>query len=187
MSTRSSILIEIPKELIGSVKKYDPNMFVDKEQTWHFESDTDKAQEIKINKKYLGIYCHWDGYPNGVGASLVELCSDFEKSLNLILGGDCSSITETSIRRYATRKNESWLSVCPRQFDKIQTVTDDAEYLYIFKDNRWFLLEEGLFIPLFSDIENYDDYVRGYLDGHEVGESFSQTLRQLDLDKLENE
>ena len=52
---------------------------------------------------------------------------------------------------------------------------------------RWYLFENNYFIPLPKDIENYEDYIQGYLDGREDGESFNQTLRQLDLDKLENE
>ena len=52
---------------------------------------------------------------------------------------------------------------------------------------RWYLFENDTFIPLLPDTENYDDYVLGYLDGFEAGQSFNQTLRQLDLEKLENE
>ena len=52
---------------------------------------------------------------------------------------------------------------------------------------RWYLFENSHFIPLPKDIENYEDYIQGYLDGHEAGESFNQALRQLDLDKLDLE
>lgn len=43
-----------------------------------------------------------------------------------------------------------------------------------------------IFIPLDKDIESLDDYVRGYLNGFYDGESFNQTLRNLDLEKINN-
>lgn len=185
MSTRSSILIEVPDKYIKRIFKYDSSMF--NEEDWGAESCDEKSEDVIINKKYLGIYCHFDGYPDGVGKELVNNYSDFSKALNLILGGDCSVILDGSIRRYATREGENWKYIQPRQLDIIQKVSDDSEYLYIFMNNRWYLLENNCFVPLLKDLECYSDYVRGYLDGHEAGESFNQALRQLDLDKLENE
>lgn len=185
MSTRSNILIEVPDKYIGRIFKYDSSMF--NEKNWGAESCDEKSEDIVINKKYLGIYCHWDGYPDGVGKELVNNYSDFSKAFNLILGGDCSVILDGFIRRYATRDGESWKHIQPRKLDKIQKVSDDSEYLYIFMNNRWYLFENNCFIPLLKDLNSYDDYIQGYLDGYEDGESFNQTLRQLDLDKLENE
>lgn len=184
MSTRSSILIEIPDKYIGETFRYLP---VDNETSWDIDIVDDMSKEVKISKKYLGIYCHFDGYPNGVGAALVENFNDFNRALNLIIGGDCSCILSNKTRRYATRKGENWKYIQPKQLDKIQKVSDDSEYLYIFMRGRWYLFENSIFIPLLPDIENYEDYIQGYLDGHEAGESFVYTLRQLDLDKLENE
>lgn len=184
MSTRSSILIEVPDKYIGETFRYLP---VDNEISWDCDSIDDISKEVKISKKYLGIYCHFDGYPNGVGAALVENYNDFHKALNLIIGGDCSCILSNQTRRYATRDGEHWDYIKPRQLDRMEKVSNDSEYLYIFIRGRWYLFENNCFIPLLLDIENYEDYVQGYLDGHEAGESFNQTLRQLDLDKLENE
>lgn len=184
MSTRSSILIEIPDKYIGETFRYLP---VDNEISWKCDSVDDISKEVKISKKYLGIYCHFDGYPNGVGAALVANFNDFNRALNLIIGGDCSCILDNQVRRYATRKGEDWNYLQPRQLDKIEKVSSDSEYLYIFMRGRWHLFENNIFIPLLSDTENYEDYVQGYLDGFEAGESFNQTLRQLDLDKLDLE
>ena len=185
MSTRSSILIEVPAKYIDRIFKYDSSMF--NEEDWDDEAGDEKSEDVVINKKYLGIYCHFDGYPDGVGKELVNNYSDFSKAFNLILGGDCSVILDGSVRRYATREGEAWKYIQPKQLDKIQKVSDDSEYLYIFMRGRWYLFENSIFIPLLPDIENYEDYIQGYLDGHEAGESFVYTLRQLDLDKLENE
>ena len=67
MSTRCSILVEVPDDLIGQTLKYQKQ---DNELNW--DKDIDKTEPVKITKKYLGIYCHHDGYPNGVGSELVN-------------------------------------------------------------------------------------------------------------------
>lgn len=185
MSTRSSILIEVPDKYIGRIFRYDSSMF--NEEDWDDEAGDEKSEDVIINKKYLGIYCHFDGYPDGVGKELVDNYSDFSKVFNLILGGNCSVILDKRVRRYATREGESWKYIQPRQLDRIQKVSDDSEYLYVFMSNRWYLFENDCFIPLLKDLTSYDDYVQGYLDGYEAGESFNQTLRKLDLGKLDLE
>lgn len=43
---------------------------------------------------YRGIYCHWDGYPEGVGATLAEHYTDEEKIDRLIKLGSLSSLGE---------------------------------------------------------------------------------------------
>jgi len=39
------------------------------------------------------IYCHWDGYPNGVGRTLLDHFQDRKKVKELILLGDISSLS----------------------------------------------------------------------------------------------
>ena len=182
MSTRCSILIEIPDDLIGQTLKYQRQ---DNEFNWN--KNIDKTEPVKITKKYLGIYCHHDGYPNGVGSELVNRYDNFNSALNLILGGDCSSIFQSYVR-YATRETEDWKWIQPKQSDTIKIVSGDSEYLYLYKPqyNQWYLIMSDIFIPLDKDMESLEDYVRGYLNGFHDGESFNQTLRNLDLEKINN-
>ena len=133
MSTRSSILIEVPDDYIGKTLKYNP---IKQEARWRDDTITDMSQEVKITKKYLGIYCHHDGYPDGVGFSLVNGFNSFEGALNLILGGDCSSICSDRICRYATREGENWEYIKPRTLDEIKKVSSDSEYLYVFMEGK---------------------------------------------------
>ena len=169
MSTRCSILIEVPDELIGQTIKYQKQ---DNEYRW--DKDIDKTEPVKITKKYLGIYCHHDGYPNGVGYELVNRYDDFNSALNLILGGDCSSIFQ-SYMRYATKECEDWKWIRPRQFDEVKKVSDDSEYLYLYKPqhNQWYLVTPDILIPLNKDMDSLEDYIKGYLDGFHDGESFN--------------
>jgi len=47
---------------------------------------------LKDGDKYIGIYCHWDGYPDGVGKGLSEHYTDIEKIKALIALGGISSL-----------------------------------------------------------------------------------------------
>ena len=179
MNTRSSILIQIPNSFLNSTAKYNAEMFKNREligmDRWGEENCEDKAQEILITKSYLGIYCHFDGYPNGVGKELVSSYNDFSSAFNLILGGDCSFILAGEIKRYATRKGENWKYIQPRQLDEVKTVSSDSQYLYLFENNHWNLITSGYKIYLYPDIDNLEDYVRGYLNGVEDSPLFSSS------------
>ena len=181
MSTRSSILIKVPDTFLNSTAQYNKEMFETKELLWPQETCPDKSQEILITKPYLGIYCHWDGYPNGVGKELISNYNDFSSAFNLILGGDCSVIIQGNIQRYATRKSEDWKYIQPRQLEEIKKVSDDSEYLYLFEGYRWFLVENGYKILLPDTVENLDDYISGYLAGVEDGEIFNTAIRQIQV------
>jgi hypothetical protein len=41
---------------------------------------------------FRGVYCHWDGYPEGVGATLAEHYTDDEKIDRLVKLGSLSSL-----------------------------------------------------------------------------------------------
>ena len=182
MSTRCSILIEIPDDLIGQTVRYQRQ---DNELNW--DKNIDKTKPVKITKKYLGIYCHHNGYPNGIGSELVKRYDNFNSALNLILGGDCSSIVKSLIR-YATRESEDWNNIQPHPLNAIKKVSKDSEYLYLYRPqyNQWYLVISNMFIPLDKDVESLDDYVRGYLNGYHDSESFNQTLHNLELEKINN-
>ena len=45
--------------------------------------------------KWKSIYCHYDGYPSGVGQTLKDHYSSQEKAEALIAMGDCSQLADT--------------------------------------------------------------------------------------------
>ena len=50
---------------------------------------------IKVNStKVKFVYCHWDGYPSGVGETLFHHYNNFEKINELIENGGISSLKE---------------------------------------------------------------------------------------------
>lgn len=143
MSTRSVVIVKIESSDINKRKKYSPKKVTVQEKKWDEEGgkSVELSKQVLLKDKYIGIYCHWDGYPEGVGAALKKNFNDYEKALNLAVGGFCSVISTENIERYATRNGEEWKYIKPQQADTaeklIRTVGDWAEYAYIFENNKW--------------------------------------------------
>ena len=135
MSTRSMIYVKVNEEDFGKVMTCDivklPNPIIDLNYPcveYHIHPNpTDKVL-------YLGIYCHFDGYPSGVGKELKENFNTYEKALNLILLGSCSSIIN-HIRTYHNWRNEQLEIVCKQGLPP--KLGDSIDYGYIFENGKW--------------------------------------------------
>ena len=89
------------------------------------------------------IYCHWDGYPESVGATLAEHYTEPEKVEALLNLGDFSSlrdtIEETHAESYAQRGEKGTEA---RTYKDEEEWTEsaqnsDAEFLYLFERDEW--------------------------------------------------
>ena len=138
MSTRSAIIIKVKKEDLGTTKEFDNSKLTLRK--WEGDKDAvELCKPVKIKHNYAGIYCHFDGYPDGVGMVLKKSFSDYDKLLNLIVGGDCSYIEDKAAKRYANRDGEKWDYLQPKQGDTAESVINaiDDEYAYVFEDGKW--------------------------------------------------
>ena len=108
------------------------------------EAEIEKVPAVKLDGKYIGIYHHWDGYPEGVGDTLVKRFNTYEDALNLLLYGDESSINSSVciipyiLRGGGYKKAED---TPPHMYDRIPAnlgVTHCAEFVYLFKDGEWY-------------------------------------------------
>lgn len=107
---------------------------------------------------YKSIYCHHDGYPDGVGKTLTEHYTTRKKIRRLIKRGDLSILAENTgcnnrIGRLFT-KNASFAyrDRGDKHTDAIKAIGIDqlrkqaqkcfAEYLYIWRDGRGWSCEE---------------------------------------------
>lgn len=108
MSTRSNIAILLRPE--------------DRNKTFR----TPWGRTVNPNgEKFLMVYCHNDGYPEGVGADLESMFEggNYEDALEYILRGDRST---TDLSYYEWREEK-----CPpRSYDKASDCYQE-EYLYI--------------------------------------------------------
>jgi hypothetical protein len=98
------------------------------------------------------IYCHFDGYPTGVGATLVEHYTDIDKVNALMKLGDLSvlgeEIGEKQDFNNRDTQNENWCLAYGRDRGEpntsVKTITYDefvndkgVSYVYLFDGDYW--------------------------------------------------
>lgn len=132
MATRSTICLVLKKEDIGKTMKFDLAK-LPKDYAYELCKEVRKFHEVELTKPILEIYHHWDGYPEGVGLTLLTYFNDYDTILNLLLGGDASSINDGVCQYYAWRK-EDWDRVKPKGVD---TAVCSEDYVYKFEDGVW--------------------------------------------------
>jgi hypothetical protein len=143
MATRSNIAIILKEE--------------DKEVV--FKALNEKLEEVGDRFRYgldngnvLQIYCHYDGYPSGIGAELNKYFKNYDDALMMILAGDCSYI-EGGVACHYTSKGEDWASNRPEQRMYARRLED---YLYVFKDGVWKIPVNDEMIDIeYIDAEGY--------------------------------
>ena len=105
--------------------------------------------EIAVQKtdgSIASVYCHSDGYLEYNGVMLNKHYSTYDKALSIIEQNDCSSLGETieESRFYNSWRDEDTES---KKFDNeyhfMQKFGDNifAEYIYLFKDDDWYVSE----------------------------------------------
>lgn len=79
---------------------------------------------------FLAVYCHFDGYPTGVGAQLKSRFDTEAKVRELIAGGDLRAIPDQMEPEYYSH-NTSAVHTC----DALRTAQNEnaSDYLYIFR------------------------------------------------------
>ena len=90
------------------------------------------------NGSFEAIYCHWDGYPRGVGKVLFEHYTDYEKIRKLIYTGDVSSFDENGVPNHYTEGNTE--KVYCKDYDDLMNLAYNvcAEFVYMFSaDIGW--------------------------------------------------
>ena len=141
MSTRSCIIVKINKESVGTTRKFDKSLLPSgiSIERWGDRGKL-KVVESPIYSGYLGVYCHCDGYPSGVGAALKIKFSNYESALNLVLIGSLSAVCVESIKPYANRVGEKWECISPIHgtLGDIESANSWAEWFYLFRDGKWY-------------------------------------------------
>ena len=150
MSTRSNIILAVNQEDIGKIitpdktKLYTKGIrFEDVDSNSRIsEQEIDKFEPVKITGKFMIIYHHWDGYPEGVGETLINSYNTYEDVLNLLTYGDESTINEKKVMPYSIRGGQYRKSeYTPARFEN--RIPDDleksswAEYVYLFINGEW--------------------------------------------------
>ena len=89
-----------------------------------------------INGRVHSIYCHWDGYPEGVGSTLLQHY-DSEKVNRLLELGGISALQET-VEESAVKAYHEDINVDTRE-DYFSNNVDvcGIEYSYLLEDGVW--------------------------------------------------
>lgn len=89
----------------------------------------------------LQIYCHCDGYPEGVGEALHRGYRTYEEALALVLGGDLSCLKESYSCPYSIEEGEDSTECAPIVLQKAKL---DEQYLYVFdyKTDSWYVQDQ---------------------------------------------
>ncbi len=152
MSNVSMIFVKVKNEDIGKTMCPDKQLIYAQELRISDiggnklipETEIDKVQPVVLDKEYIGIYHHWDGFPGGVGNALVKYFNSYETALNLMLYGGESDITDGSVIIPYTLRGGGYKKMedmPPVMYDKIPPdlgKTQWAGYVYLFKDGEWY-------------------------------------------------
>ena len=104
------------------------------------------------NNSVIASYCHYDGYVEGVGKTLVKSYNSQYDAEIVAKGGYLSSLSDD----YLESKTNSVNSDAPIEYENIkhflkQSFNDTgAEYAYVWDGNTWFVATE---IMAFEEVE----------------------------------
>lgn len=108
---------------------------------------------IKDNKGITSVYCHFDGYLNGVGITLLKHYDTEEKIYELLERGDMSSLGEeigTCEFYYQRGEDGVDAKTIPADTPNIKDVYYKsgqnrwADYVYLFEDGKWYYAFETI-------------------------------------------
>lgn len=137
MATRANILVKVKDSDLGEVIKFDPS-FVPGGYSWN-EEFIGLLQPIVLEKNFIGIYHHWDSYPEGLGNILERKFNTYREVLNLMCIGDCSSICQGRLDSYVLWRGEDWSTSKPKQSDNDGDLCSSRnDYYYLFENGQWF-------------------------------------------------
>jgi len=100
-------------------------------------------------------YCHWDGYPTGVGKTLIENYNEIEKVKDLLSFGDMSylapeihpsgeihsfdSAEENVTVFYKRDRGETQVnSVITSKDELFSAMYNFLDFIYLYKDGNWY-------------------------------------------------
>lgn len=113
------------------------------------------------NMSVDAIYCHYDGYIDGVGRTLFDNYKDVNKIKELISLGSISTLGKVTEFKQDSRyswtvaengytmayhrdRGENWEDTKTLHFNSnwtfISEVRNDVDYIYLFVDNEWWAM-----------------------------------------------
>lgn len=115
--------------------------------------------------QYEGVYCHFDGYLEGVGQILLDHYTDAKTVEKLIALGDLSTLAENvapakGVKHsfdaraegvtvaYHRDRGEEYHIVKGASVDDVQAKIGHNGYIYVYENGEWWRWLDGRLIPL---------------------------------------
>lgn len=113
---------------------------------------------VKTGNTYTGIYCHWDGYPSGVGAKLFNHYNTQARAEALVALGSLSRLRENATKpaghsfnnpvegytvAYTRDRGDEMLQTTGKTWAAVKHEFDSA-YDYLFEGGVWFVSGPGI-------------------------------------------
>jgi hypothetical protein len=107
------------------------------------------------NKKYQGVYCHWDGHDESTGRTLRDNFNSKKDAVAITNLGSLSTVTncvrveptaphtfsnpqEGTIIAYHRDRQDPVLGICHAQsWKEIVNKFETVEYVYVWENNQW--------------------------------------------------
>ncbi len=103
-------------------------------------------REGRTAPTFRSIYCHFDGYENGVGKILRQYYRTEERVAWLLDLGELRGLSLNRVEIYLDRDAQVIPAALSSSLPALQELAYDrsgAEYLYIFADGQWHTLRPG--------------------------------------------
>ncbi len=96
----------------------------------------------------VSVYCHWDGYPSGVGETLYECYTDPELVHTMMTLGDISSLADTLDKTVFYSRDRGEDEVDFQEFETREQWVDfysesGVEYMYLWTESGWLVSDYG--------------------------------------------
>lgn len=160
MGTRCRITVILSEEdrKPGLVLRFDPDKIEHEYAYTKKNGNLAKLKDVKFDEfvvpegaEAVRMYCQFDGYPTGVGKTLVRDYNTYDKALNLVLGGPAECVDRyikpdgTWGGGYLNCKVMDPFSTRPKsKFVKEDAPSGEA-YEYKFKDGEWYVRNDGYY------------------------------------------
>ena len=115
----------------------------------------------EVDGVITSAYCHWDGYLEGVGYSLLKRYSSIDDAKTLVDGGDMSTLGD-----YYSKRKEEGVNTDPKIHYDREILLEEfnktwCDYLYLMnKEGQWEVYEKHgkkLFRQLIDAINRIDE------------------------------
>lgn len=112
------------------------------------------------DNRIKAVYCHWDGYLEGVGATLLNSYKDVFKVNQLLDKGNISSLESTIKATVFYKDSQPGFDddyVIVNTYEDLFEYFEDCEYFYVFENDQWIVSTGSTFNSLADTLKETEN------------------------------